>query len=125
MNDAVSKETSSTAASEASQKPSAQKSRHLPAGALFGDYSQFACPDQRGPHCNGTYAPQWLNWPKRCERALRRHFIAQVNESLPLDLARAGIEQMEGPGTPAVKSSVRRGASAAACRTWKHKEPNS
>jgi hypothetical protein len=42
-----------------------------------------------GPHRNSTYAPQWLNWPKRCERALRRHFIAQVGESFPLDLARA------------------------------------
>lgn len=114
MNRVVSRDTSSTAASQAGEKRSAMKSSHRPAGPVFGDYPQPASPHHTEPHCNGTNAPQWRNWPKRCERALRRYLTAQEGHSFPLDLARVEVKQMVGPGRSTVTSSSQRGASAAA-----------
>ena len=149
MNDAVSNETSLTAASEPDRKPRARKdycpsrgvkgeegstanagrlirdpaattpatvpnAGPMTAEALLRDYLAPASPDGSETHCNGTQARQWLNWPKRCERALLRYLTAQEGHSFALDLACGEVEEMEGPGRSAIESSAQRGASAAA-----------
>ena len=149
MKDAVSKETSLTAASEPNRKPRARKG-YCPSGgvkgeegstanagrlirdpaattlatvpnagpmtaeALLRDYPAPASPDGSEPHCNGTQASPWLNWPKRCERALLRYLSAQEGHSFALDLARGEVEEMEAPERSSIESSVQHGASAAA-----------
>ena len=114
MNDVVSRDTSSTAASQAGLQHSALKGSHLPAGPLLGDYPRPASPHHAEPHRNGTSAPRWRAWPKRCERALRRYLTSQEDHSFPLDLARVEVKQMAGTGRSTVTSSVQRSASAAA-----------
>ncbi len=100
MNDAVSNETSLTAP--------------MTAGALLGDYPSPTPPDRSKLRCNGAYAPRWLNWPKRCERALLRYLTAQQGQGFPVDLARAKVELIEGSARSSARSPVQRAASAAA-----------
>jgi hypothetical protein len=114
MNDAISRSTSLTAASDAGQKHGALESRYLPAGPLLWDCPLPAAAHHTEPHCKGTEAPQWRKWPKRCENALYCYLVAQEGHSFSLNLARAEVKQMEGPGTSEVTSSVQRGATAAA-----------